>query len=141
MVAGKMMTRDEILNMPAGREMDALVAEKVMGWIPKDNLYWKDNEGSFAGWATEFSEYSVKPFRPSTDIVAAWQVLEHLIATGEQRFEAPALFKYPLAWLCVFYQKHEKPGEMAPAWIDANAPTAPLAICRAALLAVMESEE
>src|SRR5688572_25998134 len=26
------MTRDEILNMPAGRKMDALIAEKVMGW-------------------------------------------------------------------------------------------------------------
>lgn len=26
------MTRDEILSMPAGREMDALIAEKIMGW-------------------------------------------------------------------------------------------------------------
>ena len=27
------MTRDEILSMPAGRELDALIAEKVMGWF------------------------------------------------------------------------------------------------------------
>ena len=28
------MTRDEILIMAAGREIDALIAEKVMGWKP-----------------------------------------------------------------------------------------------------------
>ena len=31
------MTHEEILNMPAGREMDALVAEKVCGVVENPN--------------------------------------------------------------------------------------------------------
>jgi len=47
------MNRDEILEMPAGREMDALVAEMVMG-------------------QTECARHY------STDIAAAWQVWEKM---------------------------------------------------------------
>jgi len=43
-------------EMEAGRELDALVAEKVMGW-----------------------EYEARSlFRPSQDIAAAWEVVEKL---------------------------------------------------------------
>ena len=128
------MTRNEILNMPAGREMDALVAEKVMGWsrgtYHSDGVdYLRDPEGT--------SHLNVPQY--STDIAAAWQVVEKIrtkypvirISTGD------LMGKY---WQC----------HMADAWREvsheddsdwfANAPTAPLAICRAALLAVMDSE-
>lgn len=32
------MTKDEIEKMEAGREMDALIAENIMGW--KRDWYW-----------------------------------------------------------------------------------------------------
>jgi len=122
------MTIDEILNMPAGREMDALVAEKVMGWMPKNNLYWKDNEGSFAGWATNYPEYEVKPFNPSIDIAAAWDVVVKMARTTNVNL---AWINSAKGWLWNF--------KIGRTW--ASSDTAPLAICRASLLAVMESEE
>jgi hypothetical protein len=48
----------ETAELQAGPELDALVAEKVMGW----------NRG--------------ESFRPSTDIAAAWEVVEHMKRTG-----------------------------------------------------------
>ena len=36
------MNREEILNMPAGREMDVLVATEVMGWKA-----WLEKRGEY----------------------------------------------------------------------------------------------
>lgn len=112
------MIRDEILNMPAGKDMDELIKTLVMGEEIPPPTYWID-------------EYS-------TDIAAAWQVLEHLMATGHERFEAPAIFRWPDTWMCVFYEKNDT---MSPMWIEATADTVSLAICRASLLATVEVEE
>jgi hypothetical protein len=75
------MTREEILSMPAGRETDALIAEKLMEinlWygdptgfdIPENIDYWvaneKDNEGEL---------YIRCPYY-STKISAAWDIIE-----------------------------------------------------------------
>lgn len=58
------MTRDEILKLEAGSELDALVAEKVKEWtIPGGFALWIDNN-------------TTRVFRPSTDIAAAWEVFE-----------------------------------------------------------------
>ena len=61
------MTRDEIMMMKAGRELDALVAEKVMGFPVKI--------GDITGepYHAQFG-YSMPNY--STDIAAAWEVLE-----------------------------------------------------------------
>ena len=58
------MTRDEILNMEAGREMDALVAEEVMGIDLTGNL----PELPFRGVGCE---------KYSTDIAAALPLLDN----------------------------------------------------------------
>jgi hypothetical protein len=114
------MTRDEILNMPAGREMDALVAEKVMGWrLHPHKTHWMTNNNNFRRIGT---------FLPSDDISAAWEVVEkmkekgrlYLIVSDDIGYKAEILLNDPVP--------------MATAQCD----TAPLAICRAALLAVME---
>lgn len=54
--------------MKPGRELDALVAEKVMGWtLPQHSpfLLWQGRN-------------CVVEFRPSTDIAAAWEVVEKM---------------------------------------------------------------
>ena len=91
------MTRDEILNMPAGREMDAQV-----GYI----VYPDAKKHGFI----------VCP-KYSTDIKDAWEVLEKLNLTDFTIEKAGAHY-------CVNLTIE-----------SACAETAPLAICRAALLA------
>jgi len=122
-------------DLPAGRALDALVAEKVMGWV------WAKNTHHASG-ATSYDlilkdevysglivlekpdiEADYKGPEFSTDLAAAWRVVEH----------APGLFhvlQYKEGWLVTIY--NPKTSEM---W-QGDAPTAPLAICRAALQAV-----
>lgn len=109
----------------AGRELDALIAEKVMGWrfmsrpvepllpplvdgaIRAEDLRWRDSGGFFV----------VPPY--STDIAAAWELLNKIhpyaLSIGYQ----------DNCWLVSASRK-----------LLATADTAPLAICLAALKAV-----
>jgi hypothetical protein len=71
--------------MEAGRELDALVAEKVMGaenvrWI-RPELGWPNQpvQATYAGAGN--SEYQSVP-RYSTDIKAAWRVLSGFVERG-----------------------------------------------------------
>ena len=126
------MTRDEILAMEAGRELDALVAEKVMERTLMDGL---------GGTAIRVVYYGKDTPHPlpyySTNIAAAWEVVakikpdidggiavEWLIDGGDDR-----------AWHTEIWTRGEKYRQYC-----SFAPTAPLAICRAALLATQEQE-
>lgn len=92
--------------MNAGRELDALIAEKVMG----DPLQLK---------------MALGPRHYSTDIAAAWEVVEKLRTA-----------KYELL-ICTFSGKWSVDVLHTGKSIDvANADTAPHAICLAALNAV-----
>ena len=138
------MTRDEIARLPANRETDALIAERVMGWEksparvsfrlggylvdPGENVY-TDKSGN------TYATFEVPEF--TKDIAAAWQVMDWMRENTVEKYTAPSLFSVPHGWSMVLYEKNDN---HAPAWLDAFAPTAPLAICRAALLAVMETE-
>ena len=84
------MTRDEILNMPAGREMDSLVAEKVMG---RPKLELQDARCPYCGeemhytieraWCMDCKEWRYSPYKEySSDISAAWEVVEKLFERG-----------------------------------------------------------
>ena len=97
------MTRDDVLAMEPGRELDALVAKKVMGW--------------FEVW---------KPFSPSTDISAAWEVVEKLQGTYWVRMNS--------------MMKDHSCGVGKPdmRW-EYYGNSMPEAICKAALLAVLEA--
>ena len=103
------MNADEIREMEAGREMDTLVAEKVMGWSPI--TYETDDNG----------------WQPSTDIADAMQIFEcdkfnHFVVDRvDDRSE-----RYQARCATPFFAES--------AWSD----TAPLAICRAALLTALE---
>ena len=110
------MNRDEILNMPAGREMDALVAEKVMEW---HMVKW-------VGWCNDNDILMHSVFFPSTDISAAWEVVEKLTMFS---IAGPIPGKpYFSVWVYIKGKGHT----------NTTGETAPLAICKAALISVME---
>lgn len=114
------MTRDEILNMPAGFKMDILIAEKVFDYpeeVIRNNGFKKDGD-----WMVG----TIKPY--STDIAAAWEVVDKAYITSLRRVvnnepDTPAL------WQAFIY---------ADPNLSGIASTAPLAICRAALLATLK---
>jgi len=103
------MTRDEILSMEAGREMDVTVGFYVMDLHAPPELY---------------PEYS-------TDISAALEVVD--------KFYSMNLYKYSNGKEWSVYLVTEKNGKSHDA--SETADTAPLAICRAALLCFMEKDE
>jgi hypothetical protein len=135
------MTRDEILNMPAGRKMNDLIHEKIIGAIRKqvDGLrdYWW--EGRYQNgqpyWYQDAPSYSA-------DIAAAWEVLEKMRCDcnggGEPDYITLVCYKeLEPTWYCAKIWAHHD-GDIPE--VEVTAETAPLAICRAALLAVMESQ-
>lgn len=131
------MTRDEILNMPAGREMDELIATKWM-LLPVREMRgapcpYCRSDMRFTGtrsWCSDCREWRHSPYKNySYEIESAWEVVEKLCnETGCDVVKVckrdPELYG---EWSCNFGRGFEAFGE-----------TAPLAICRAALLAVME---
>ena len=121
------MTRDEILAMKPGRELDARVAEKVMGW--KTNWlktdWWEEINPN-----THHHKGLVKDFKPSTDISAAWEVVEKMFERGGCEIGCYGS-KSGGKWFEVIVITMN--GE-----VKVTAHTAHEAICKAALLAVME---
>ena len=135
------MKKDYIENMPAGKEMDEMVAEKVMGWHKGTLTFsdgstlsgkedWLDAEGHYMhgikqenGWYEDDEDFHLLHWHPSESILWAWEVVEKML--GEDCFgESLFLENHGLIWDAGFRE-------------HAYADTAPLAICRAALLTVM----
>lgn len=132
---GEDMTREEILAMSAGRELNALVAEKVLGLERKHD--WRS--GVFGHWfcfgcgmmmeCTEMPQVVGKcPTSPrySQNIEEAWKVGE---AVGKYSWHVSHLATW---WRCQIVT-----APCLTKCFEAQADTAPLAICRAALLAVL----
>lgn len=114
------MSKDEILAMKPGRELDALVAEKVMG-LPKP---YETRPGGDWVYNVQDSFVPVRTLkRYSTDISAAWEVVEKMDADS-------------------FDLKIIKSGQYNEVTIgDKTVVRVNIleAICKAALLVVMES--
>jgi hypothetical protein len=120
--------------MKPGRELDALVAEKVMGWEPWPSQIgsdrWKgpDGEPRYT-WIEARAFAGLMEWRPSTSISNAWEVVEKLLTQlGQQDFHIEHL--EGMGWSVATC--HEDTGWKG--WITAD--TAPHAICLAALKAV-----
>ena len=114
-------------TMKAGLEMDALVAEKVMGLKLREDCCGEyeyeivpNEPSSITCWA-RLPEYS-------TEIEAAWDIMDHLIDLH------PAIMWENCEWECCLDDHNKGHGEQFWGYAD----TAPLAICRAALKAVEE---
>ncbi len=115
--------------MKAGRELDALVAEKVMGWSDVGEITIGMTV-YVAGHRPEGEQTVVPSY--STDIAAAWTVVERMRELGWRMLlenwvssdDAYAAFFHP--------QDRYRYGNH----IGVTDDTAPVAICRAALRAV-----
>jgi hypothetical protein len=107
-------------TMPAGKDMDVLIAEKVMGW----KLAW----GDWTHWDTtpDAPERCIG-FLPSfsSEIEDAWQVMEKMRLSIVPISIAP-IGKGWMASKNSYFADHE----------TCHAATASLAICRAALKVV-----
>lgn len=127
-----MMKREEIEKLNAGRQIDLLVAQQVMGWQletdqaeikrldkylfrDKDKRWWHNPEG---GWRFDPPNYS-------TDIVAAWQVVEKMNIRGQALFLIQSLSDNNVAF--------DEPGTTEPSYISDKSVSG--GICKAALLA------
>lgn len=119
----------DINTMPAGPEMDALVAEKVMGhkvgfpFTDSPDEGWVKDPNSMVGG------YKCRLPRYSTDIAAAWEVVEKMKSTWGE-----FILKYGECLVRDRWGLHL-------AWcspVCGYGETAPLAICRAAIKNCME---
>lgn len=109
------MTKEEILAMKPGEELDAAVGNEVMGW----------GRGAWRPFIEISKGYRVShQFKPSTSLSAAWEVVEKLNLPFFIR-RLPGK-NYAVG---IGYGKGICSGEIAPE-----------AICKAALLAVMEAQ-
>lgn len=114
------MTKDEIMKLEAGQEINELVINHVMKWalIHRGDFDYTYNDGVYGARIN---------WSPSSEIADAWIVVEKMQSKGFC-FDADGnalrkRFRFGVG---------QEIGE---------AETAPLAICRAALLAIMETKE
>jgi hypothetical protein len=139
------LTREQIENMPAGRDMDALVAEEF-GWD------WDDTRCRVCGWPLHETaddgcvpgNCSMRP-RPehmadrpapfSTSLTAAWLLIEKFQGGEVANFEPGGWF-----WPVEIDRLPDSEGPGRGGWVvtlaghEGSAPTFPLSVCRAALL-------
>ena len=137
------MNRDEIHNMPAGLEIDELIARTVMEQSPCDK--WQiDHVDTVAGtvWGLEGGTCNHQtgkcyperlPPHYSSNIEAAWLVVEKI----SDRFYTS--INNDLGIWNVDFWSDWKEGDDDPCH-PATGETLPLAICRAALLATIKEE-
>lgn len=152
------MTREEIMAL-SGRELDAAVAEHVMGWRPR----WVEEPPYWMAWEVELpngdmlygtivskavpqpawydDRDGVRCPRFSTDIDAAWEVVERLTELVIDEIDLTVEVKNGVeirnvaeGWLCSIYCGCEQ-------LVETRAQSAPEAICRAALLAALKRSE
>jgi hypothetical protein len=104
------LTREQILAMSAGMEIDTLIAERVMGYTRETDAY-------------------------STDVADAWDVVCKLKSMGWRCYvrDLPDDGIFTAGTACEF-QKGDCRGKSTD---HVEASSVPLAICRAALLAIL----
>ena len=131
------MTKEEVFAMEAGRDLDVLVAEEILGievewdYSPLDpnhvlpRLPFHKGESRVA---IDSSAHGVENtiYKYSTDISAAWQVVEKMLPPSQIHRCLDDTY-----WVVFGFNTMIKP--------HIEAKTAPEAICKAALLAKLEA--
>lgn len=123
------MTREQILAMEPGRELDALIADKVMGWkeCGIEGLRTRTAWGKPSHFDCNDPRVRIPGF--STDISAAWEVEVQFNQDSEVKSD------YMIGlYMIVGLQPHLKPS-LDDLFLIAHA--TPEQRCKAALLAVM----
>jgi hypothetical protein len=120
-------------EMQAGPELDAKVAEKVMGWkreqAPRGTPIWR--------WQDRLTWESVNGYRPSLSISDAWGVVARLNRLGwsvSVHERTPYRGADECLSDCILERYPDDEGA-EPIRVSVSADTAPLAISRAALQA------
>ena len=125
----------------AGRELDASVAQYVMGAVPVRDLNegsrWHWLEGTVPGWrfpnGRAFASDEGLPLY-SSDTCATWEVVMSLMASGWEVCVEPSYRDNAGdAWMVRMHHR------VMGVTITESGRTAPLAVCLAALRAVAES--
>jgi hypothetical protein len=139
------LTREQIENMPASREIDALVAEFIMGekkpiYLHSHPIVTQTKYSINMSWYClpeyekgDVCEWIPKPY--STDIAAAWEVVETFDRKSWDVSVSSLTDNDDEVWE-VFFAEYFEDGVGRIG--KASAETAPLAICRAALIAMMD---
>lgn len=121
-------------SMVAGRELDTLVAEKVMGWTVIDRKAMGWMKGPVV-WSTGNDMVpTYQDFRPSTNMFAAWEVWERLIADGWYP-DLKTTFSHEAKSLIYICELH-RGGPGIEDHVSVQGYTAQYAICEAALVGV-----
>lgn len=116
------MNAEQVAVMQAGRAMDALVAEHVMGW--KSVTFRRTADNTLTGVSPDGQIDDVPGY--SVDIWAAWPIVERMKAASPYKFWFELSWR-PIGYACNFVGDH---------YHMVYAETGPLAICRAALKAI-----
>lgn len=136
------MTKEEILAMEPGRELDFWIAEHVFKWIPKVNyktgcVEWRGYSvtGSLSACPSMSNWKNGQPPNYSTDIATAWEVVKYMRGKEGCRGCKACIEIHGTDF------DGESLGQGMPYWAtvhgeDAGGRTAPEAICKAALLAM-----
>jgi hypothetical protein len=123
------MTREEILAMEPGYELDRLVAETVMNWHLVSGAMFSDwvDSGGLKKCGKEW-------FNPSTDIKVAWEVVKRI--KENKLFSVRRMF---MDMLQIIISRKVAPNEVwLVMWPDVMWHVEPVDFCKAALLAVLE---
>jgi hypothetical protein len=125
------MTREEILAMEPGDELDKLVAMKIMGF---------EQSNMRDGWV-RVGALATYPKRYSTDISAAMEVVDKL-DDGRHEIEMLKAPYYDDVWIvkiAEFEDVCDENGMYRTFEVQAESKSLPEAIAKAALLAVLEA--
>ena len=109
-------TRAQVLNEPGGYQFNRWIIENVMKWNEIDD------DGSWS---------------PSTHFVDAIELALKMAESGWWMKLNILPNSDPILWECMFHTRKLLPVVV----VDAVGKTGPLAICRAALLAVIDDED
>lgn len=128
-----------MIELEAGRQIDALIAERVMGWVRvpvksalTDYMYQRPDSAVHL-WPANVWKFS-------TGIAEAWEVVE-VLRTSWHWCCIDIHSNYHYEWRVTLtpsdYMNENNPHQPT---VDARAGTLPLAICRAALKAIVAAE-
>lgn len=133
------LTKEQILELPAGPEMDTLIAKVIKGWQAGTMKDWHEKMGMGPGRNPDFEIYLCGPdggwmprdqYKPSTTLASAWSA-----------FAGRGWFLHEGGHAGVRESVVFESARHIQDWMPlASGDTAPLAICRAALLAILHEQ-
>jgi hypothetical protein len=125
----------KIDDMPAGKEMNELIATKILGWVRGDDVYWiNPSMALYREFTYDGGDYDFEDFMPSEYIDHAWIVVEKM--KDWESADGRRFGRIELTWDVDAWQAAFGYWGTATATGMATTDTPQLAICRAALKAV-----